>query len=108
MNKNIVILAGIALVIGLAGGYWFAGQVSERSGDVHSAMRSLEGREGPEFEKAFIDGMIMHHEEAVAMAEEVFKKSQRPELLQLAKDIVSAQSREIGMLRGWKAQWFGE
>ncbi|MBN9360730.1 MULTISPECIES: DUF305 domain-containing protein [unclassified Devosia] len=66
----------------------------------------LESKSGEEFERAFIDEMIVHHESAVAMARLVLQKTGRPELMQLANDIISAQTREINMMRGWEKQWF--
>ena len=67
----------------------------------------LQDKTGAEFEKAFIDGMIVHHEGAVAMAQMVLQKSQRPELVQLAHDIIAAQTREINMMHEWNTEWFG-
>lgn len=69
-------------------------------------MMGLQGKTGDDFDKAFLLGMIMHHQGAVVMAEVVLKTSKRPELLQLAKDIISAQTREIEMMQGWQKAWF--
>jgi uncharacterized protein (DUF305 family) len=108
MNKTTGVIAIVALLVGLMGGYWIAGRFSGVQDPRMSMMSSLSNKEGEAFEKAFIDEMIRHHEDAVQMSELVLKKSQRPELLQLAKNIVSSQASEIGLMRGWKAQWYGE
>lgn len=71
-----------------------------------SMMAGLEGKTGDKFDKAFLSEMIMHHEGAVVMAQAVLKTSKRPELLKLAKDIISAQSKEIDMMKGWQKEWF--
>ncbi len=64
-------------------------------------------KSGVAFEQAFLDEMIIHHEGAVLMAQMVLQKTQRPELVQLANDIITAQTREITMMREWKKEWFG-
>lgn len=53
----------------------------------------------------FIEAMIPHHEGAIAMAEEVKVKSQRPELLTLADAIIAAQTSEIAQMRQWREVW---
>jgi uncharacterized protein (DUF305 family) len=76
-------------------------------GDMMGSMTAgLSGKTGDEFDKAFLDEMIVHHEGAVAMAKEVLRASKREELRQLAQDIVSAQTKEIGMMKVWRESWF--
>ncbi|TSC69064.1 MAG: hypothetical protein G01um101456_359 [Parcubacteria group bacterium Gr01-1014_56] len=113
MNISTIVVGIAALIIGLGGGYFMAN--SERPAPVQHNMSStmagmmagLEDKEGTDFEQAFINEMIVHHEGAVAMAQMVLQKTERPELVQLANDIISAQTREIDMMRGWQSQWFG-
>ena len=66
----------------------------------------LKGKTGDEFDQAFLDEMIIHHEGAVEMAEQVLATSKRPELLKLADDIITAQTTEIRMMMQWRAEWF--
>ncbi len=58
------------------------------------------------FDAAFIDGMIEHHQGAIAMAEEVIANSERPELRTLADAIIGAQTAEIAQMQEWRAAWF--
>ncbi len=78
--------------------------------DMDSMMKgmaaSLEGKTGDVFDKAFLSEMIVHHEGAVSMAKQVLATSKRPELLKLANDIISAQTREIEIMKGWEMEWF--
>ena len=71
-------------------------------------MSSLEGKTGDDFDKAFLSEMIVHHQGAVVMAEEVLKTSKRPELLKLANEIIAAQNKEIEMMTGWNKTWFNK
>ncbi len=67
---------------------------------------NLRGKTGDAFDKAFIDEMIVHHEGAVDMAKLVLETSKRPELVQLANDIIAAQTKEIDMMKSWRSAWF--
>lgn len=76
------------------------------NGMMKGMMMGLEGKTGDEFDKAFLSEMIMHHEGAVVMAKAVLENSKRPELIKLANDIISAQTKEIGMMQDWQKTWF--
>ena len=79
---------------------------SGMGGAMHSMLAGLQGKTGDEFDKAFLSEMIMHHQGAVVMAEAVLENSKRPELIKLAKDIISAQTKEIQMMKDWQKAWF--
>lgn len=66
----------------------------------------LVGKTGDAFDKAFIDEMVVHHQGAVEMAKLVLATSKRPELIKLANDIITAQTKEINMMNGWSKAWF--
>lgn len=71
-------------------------------------MLGFRGKTGEEYEEAFLRGMIVHHIGAIEMAEELLKQTDRPELVKLANDIISAQNSEVDMMRGWLKDWFNE
>ena len=48
---------------------------------------------------AFIEMMIPHHQGAVAMSREILETTKRPELQQLARNIIRNQEREIAQTR---------
>ena len=54
----------------------------------------------------FLDGMIVHHQGAVDMANEALEQAQRPEVRLLAQNIVAAQTSEIAELQAWRDAWF--
>ena len=58
------------------------------------------------FDLRFIDGMIVHHQGALAMAKEAQQKSERPEIKKLADEIIKAQTKEIAELQTWRKQWY--
>lgn len=59
-----------------------------------------------DYDLRFIDGMTVHHQGAVNMAQEVLAKSQRPEMKKLANDIIAAQKREIDQMKEWRKTWY--
>lgn len=55
----------------------------------------------------FIEQMIPHHEDAITMAKLALTKSQKPEVKQLAENIINSQSQEITQMKSWYQSWFG-
>lgn len=127
MNQQIIIGVLAGVLVGLGGGYYFAsvqqpsempqaGQevdgVESQGGAMEHAMHGmsleLRGKTGEEFEKAFLDGMIVHHLGAIEMAQELLTHTERPELITMAKAIIDVQADEIDMMKTWRAEWFGE
>ena len=126
MKDNILVIGLLTLILGLIIGY-FAGTSSrsysgmmDRSNmqaskeddfvGMHGAMRGmtmgLSGKTGDALDLAFLEGMIIHHEGAVEMAEVLLKETKRPELIELGNDIITAQNGEIKMMKEWRKAWF--
>lgn len=68
-------------------------------------MESMEGKSGEDFDRAFIDAMTVHHEGAIEMAQEALSSSAREEIRGMANDIISAQTKEIEMMKQWQEEW---
>jgi uncharacterized protein (DUF305 family) len=64
------------------------------------------GPKDEDFDLRFIDAMTPHHEGGVVMAQEALQKSQRPEIKQLAKEIIDAQEKEIAELKQFRQSWY--
>lgn len=60
---------------------------------------------GNDFDKAFLELMIMHHEDAVNMAAPAQANASHPEVKKLAQDIVITQTKEMTQMRTWQTQW---
>ncbi|WP_210756835.1 DUF305 domain-containing protein [Caldichromatium japonicum] len=57
------------------------------------------------FGARFIDAMIPHHQDALAMARQALAEAQQPEIRQLAESILSAQQAEIERMQIWRTRW---
>lgn len=124
MQKNRVLIAVILLVLGIGIGYLIGGSQTHpgtqselmmpttATSGMHATtpdamVQELETKSGSERDEAFIENMIVHHQSAVAMSEILLTSTRRPELKQLAKDIIAAQTKEIGFLQAWLKEWYG-
>ena len=59
-----------------------------------------------DFDKAFLEAMIPHHQLALMMVRMLEAGSNRPEMLQLTKNITTSQSKEIQQMQGWYTEWY--
>lgn len=75
--------------------------------DMMDSMTSgLKDKVGNDFDKAFINAMITHHEGAVAMARLAMFASGHKEIRELSQKIIETQSKEISDMRAWHKAWF--
>jgi uncharacterized protein (DUF305 family) len=58
------------------------------------------------FDLRFIDAMIPHHQGAVEMANVAQQKSKRPEIKNLADNIIKSQNQEITQMKQWRQAWY--
>lgn len=65
----------------------------------------LKSKSGNEFDKAFVEMMISHHEGAVAMAELTPSRAKHDEIKNLGKAIITAQTKEIADMKQWQKDW---
>ena len=65
----------------------------------------LKGKTGDDFDKAFIEQMIPHHQGAIEMAQLASKNASHQEIKDMADDIISAQTSEIEMMQDWQKSW---
>jgi uncharacterized protein (DUF305 family) len=73
-------------------GHMMDGMLSE------SQIQQLRDSEGATFDRLFLEGMIAHHEGAIAMAQKV-TGSRNKEVAALAAAIIEAQEKEIAFMR---------
>lgn len=77
---------------------WYGAPYEDR-GVYAPMMRPLAELSGTEFERAFLEDMILHHEAAVAAARTVLKLSISTETEGLASNIIIDQEAEIALMQ---------
>ena len=101
------LLAGVILSMFVFPSWGFvAGPMGNMMGGWYGS-RGMMNISGNNIDQHFIEQMIPHHEDAITMAEIALEKSQRPEIRNLAQDIVRTQSEEIKQMKQWHKDWFG-
>ena len=74
----------------------------------HGNMAMALGTADANYDLRFIDAMAMHHQSAVLMATEAQEKSKRPEIQQLAQNILKSQQAEIEQMQQWRKAWYNQ
>lgn len=121
MNKNTILAVVIGLVIGIGGTLGVSAlkdddntkteNTQQVSSTDHSSMsmddmnKQLEGLTGDEFDKAFTEMMIAHHEGAVDMAKLIPSRAKHGEVKTLGEAIIAAQTKEIAEMKQWQLNW---
>lgn len=67
----------------------------------------LSSLSGSEFEIAFMESMIEHHEAAIREAGTCLDRAAHRQLLRLCESVIAAQSAEIEQLQEWLCTWYG-
>jgi len=125
MNTKLVVAVLVGLIVGVGGTLaWnkdgvYKNTIDTReiktaakmdhgtmSDSMDSMMGSLDGKTGDAFDQEFINQMIVHHEGAVSMAEAALVHAKHQEIKDLAGEIISAQTKEIGLMKEWLALWY--
>lgn len=111
MNNKIALSALIGLLVGVGGMMLFGAQpeLANETGmhdNMQGMVSGIEGKQGSEFDKAFLEEMIVHHEGAVVMATAALTKGERPEIKKMARAIIDAQTTEITQMKNWQKDWF--
>ena len=88
-----VVVLGVAVCL-------LAGFIGWRIGD---SSPSTPGRSSVDV--GFMYDMTAHHQQALTMALDYIRHGDDPRLLQMAKEIVTYQSSEIGAMNTWLTQW---
>lgn len=90
--------------VGMMGGGMMSGSGMHMGGQ--EEMKALET--ASDFDKAFLEAMIPHHQLAIMMSQMLETGTSRPEMTELAKSIIVSQSKEIKDMQSWYELWYGK
>lgn len=116
MKNKTTIITIVAAILVVAIAFVVGPLLNDKFGDKKNDSSSLVQKDsddykmyaalkGDAYDKAFINGMITHHEGAVDMAELALTNAKRQEIKNLAQDIITAQNKEINDMKMWQKQW---
>lgn len=111
MNKDKFLYGVVGLVFGILVTGIFANYVvnGNRMGVMNMmGMRSSSMMNSGSIDQHFIQQMIPHHEDAIAMADIALTKAEHQEIKQLSENIKNSQSLEIEFMKKWYKDWFGK
>jgi uncharacterized protein (DUF305 family) len=100
MGRQTPVVGIVLVVVGLMGMAVTLAYQWTSSGALPAPMRSS-------MDAMFIQQMIPHHDDAIAMADLALIRAERPELKELAERIKRTQTAENAQMRAWYRQWFG-
>ena len=104
-------MTGMMRMMGIMQNQGMMEEREEMMGDHDGSMsmdgmiEALEGKAGDDFDREFTRLMIEHHQGAIDMAQLVKQNAKHQEIKDLAVDIISAQTKEIEMMRDWQKTW---
>jgi len=106
MNKKFLVYS----LVGLLSSGAATGFVLVNSKQVQSQPASGETQQPSSVlvDQHFIEMMIPHHRDAIAMADLALTRTKRPEVKRLAVAIKKDQAREIQEMRTWYKQWYSK
>lgn len=81
-------------------------QMQEAMSRMNDSMKNM--RMSGDTDRDFMKMMIPHHQSAIGMARIELRYGHRRQLKSLARNIVSSQGREIGEMRAFLREWYGE
>lgn len=89
----------------MMGGMMMEGMAHDDDMTMGDMVGMLEGKTGDDFDRAFIEGMIPHHQGAIDMAELALENAGHSEIRDMARAIISAQESEINQMHEWQRAW---
>jgi len=93
----------VALLVGIAIGYWLTPEYQQSMFDKNSMNL---GRADRSLDLRYINAMAAHHRGAMLLAEQAAKQSQRKEIKDLAQEILANEPAAINELYQWKKDWY--
>lgn len=111
-NNNNLLYTVVGVVIGGAL-VWSSISMGVRSNNYgmmrmmgFSSLNRINDSQSSVIDAHFIEQMIPHHEDAITMSKLALTKARRPEIKQLAQNIIQSQGKEITQMKDWYQLWF--
>src|SRR3989344_5077170 len=106
MNKEIVTSGIVGLILGVLIAPVFTPMMPWGGREISRDYMMSNNQMMGQIDSHFIEQMILHHQMAVMMAQMLLRSTNRPEMKQLAENIITAQTKEINQMREWYSAWY--
>lgn len=104
-NNHYGIMRMMGMTTNHAHGTDISASNDHRSMSMYEMSEDLKNKTGDDFDKAFIEMMIAHHEGAIDMALLADQRAKHDEIKKLSKAIIEAQTNEITEMKQWREDW---
>lgn len=98
VNYEPVAMYPFGNVTDMGGGHQHGSAAATDPAMMMGMMAGLNRLEGIEYETAWLEAMIDHHDDALHMSNRVLRWAEHPELIELANNIITAQTAEIELM----------
>ena len=108
MKVSIYLTVGLVVVgavLGIGYGYYLT---PEYQVSMYERNNMSLGQADRTFDLRYINAMISHHRGAMLLAEQLLKSTARPEMKELAQNILKDEPVAIAELYAWKESWYGD
>ncbi|QLE46246.1 DUF305 domain-containing protein (plasmid) [Nostoc sp. C052] len=106
MNKKFLVYSLVGLLSsGAAAGFVL---VNSKQAQSLPASGNPQQPRSIQVDQHFIEMMIPHHQDAIAMADLALSRAKRPEVKKIAEAIKKEQTLEIEEMRTWYKKWYGK
>lgn len=108
MKVSIYVTVGLVVVgtvLGIGFGYYLT---PEYQVSMYERNNMSLGQVDRTFDLRYINAMIAHHRGAMLLAEQLLTNSSRPEMKELAQNILKDEPVAIAELYAWKKSWYGD
>jgi uncharacterized protein (DUF305 family) len=83
---------------------WYPDEPESEIAHMDMGMMEIPQDERP-FDLRFLEAMISHHQGAIHMAQTALEQAERPEIRQMAEEVIIVQQAEIDQMQQWAAEW---
>jgi len=104
MNKKFLVYS----LVGLLSSGAIGGLANSIQAQSLPASKNPQTMRSVQVDQHFIEMMIPHHQDAIAMADLALSRAKHPEVRKLAQAIKTAQTLEIQEMQTWYKQWYGK
>lgn len=102
-NTLVISLIIVSFVVGLVGGYYVSPSYQQT---MYDKVQMGFGTADKFVDLRYLNQMAAHHRGAILLATEIKTKTSRPEVKQLAEEILVSEPKLIDELYSWKRDWY--